>query len=93
MNYETADDSFITTVDDIFSHASREKENSPISEDGEITPILIRRAVTEVFVKTPTLMHVNKKISSGLQRAKAEACQPAIIRRNEKSNRQMENPI
>ena len=59
MNYETAVDSFITTVDDIFSHASREKENSPISEDGEITPILIRRA--EVFVRTPTRTHVNKK--------------------------------
>ena len=61
MNYETVDDSFITAVDDIFSHASREKENSPISEDGEITPILIRRAVAEVFVRTPTRMHVNKK--------------------------------
>ena len=61
MNYETADDSFITTVDDIFSHASREKENSPISEDGELTPILIRRrAVAEVFVRTPTRTHVNK---------------------------------
>lgn len=48
MNYETADDSFITTVDDIFSHTSREKK---ISEDGEITPVLIRRAVEEVFVE------------------------------------------
>lgn len=48
MNYETADDSFITTVDDIFSHTSREKK---ISEDGEITPVLIRVAVEEVFVE------------------------------------------
>ena len=61
MNYETADGSFITNVNDIFSHASREKENSPISEDGELTPILIRRAVAEVFVRTPTRTHVNKK--------------------------------
>ena len=61
MNYETADDSFITTVDDIFSHASRENENSPISEDGKITPVLIRRALGEVFVRKPTRMRVNKK--------------------------------
>ena len=61
MNYETADDSFIATVDDIFSHASREKANSPISEDGEITPILIRRALVEVFGRKPTRMRVNKK--------------------------------
>ena len=61
MNYETADDSFITTVDDVFSHASRENENSPISEDGEITPVLIRQALGEVFSRKTTRMRVNKK--------------------------------
>ena len=61
MNYETAEDSFITTADDIFAHASREKGNSPISEGGEITPRLIKRAVEEVFVRKATRMRVNKK--------------------------------
>lgn len=62
LNYETVEDSFITTADDIFAHASREKGNSPIlSEGGEITPRLIRRAVEEVLVRKPTRMRVNKK--------------------------------
>lgn len=58
MNYETADDSFIITVDDIFSHTSREKK---ISEDGEITPVLIRRALREVFARKAIRIRVNKK--------------------------------
>ena len=61
LNYETADDSFITTAEYIFSHASREKENTSTGEDGEITPTLVRRAVEEVFDRKPTRMHVNKK--------------------------------
>ena len=61
MNNKTADYSSITTVDDIFSHALREKENSPISEDGEVTPLLIRRALGEVLGMKPTRMRVNKK--------------------------------
>ena len=61
MNYETADDGFITTVDDILSHASRENENSAISEDGEVTPILIRRALQEVYAIKTNRMRINKK--------------------------------
>lgn len=61
MNYETAHDSFITTVNDVFSHASSENENSPISEDGEITPVLIRRALGEVFARKSIRIRVNKK--------------------------------
>ena len=61
MNYETADNSFVTTLDDIFSHASHVSDNSPISEDGKITLRSITRAVKEVFVRKPTRVRVNKK--------------------------------
>ena len=78
MNYETADDSFITTVNDVFSHASSENENSPISEDGEITPILIRQTIEEVFVRKPTRMHVNKKNVQAYRGLKLKSTKPSV---------------
>ena len=75
MNYETADDSFITTVDGIFSQASCEKE---ISEDGEITPILIRQTIEEVFVRKPTRMHVNKKNVQAYRGLKLKSTKPSV---------------
>ena len=73
----------MTFFEDIFSHSSREKK---ISEDNEITPVSIRRALEELFARKPTRMHI-----LGLPRAKAKVCQSVIISRNEKSNRRMRN--